>query len=77
MGYRLAAGLFTAAEVGAPHKRERLFILGVREETTWPTPRACSGTRSSGGNRTEMIRLWMTPTARDHKTGRRASRTRR
>ena len=27
MGYRLAAGLFTAAEVGAPHRRERLFIL--------------------------------------------------
>jgi DNA (cytosine-5)-methyltransferase 1 len=31
MGYRLAAGLFTAAEVGAPHKRERLFILAIHE----------------------------------------------
>lgn len=31
MGYRLAAGLFTAAEVCAPHKRERLFILAIRE----------------------------------------------
>ena len=31
MGYRLAAGLFTAAEVGAPHKRERLFILAISE----------------------------------------------
>ncbi|MCA3642504.1 MAG: DNA cytosine methyltransferase, partial [Methylobacterium sp.] len=31
MGYRLAAGLFTAAEVGAPHKHERLFILAIRE----------------------------------------------
>nr|WP_246588121.1 DNA cytosine methyltransferase [Paracoccus bogoriensis] len=31
MGYCLAAGLFTAAEVGAPHKRERLFILAIRE----------------------------------------------
>jgi DNA (cytosine-5)-methyltransferase 1 len=31
MGYRLAAGLFTAAEVGAPHKRERLFILAIRD----------------------------------------------
>ena len=31
MGYRLAAGLFTAAEVGAPHKRERLFVLAHRE----------------------------------------------
>ena len=27
MGYSVEAGLFTAAEVGAPHKRERLFIL--------------------------------------------------
>lgn len=31
LGYKLAAGLFTAAEVGAPHKRERLFILAIRE----------------------------------------------
>ena len=31
MGYRLAAGLFTAAEVGAHHRRERLFVLGIRE----------------------------------------------
>ncbi|EQA98914.1 DNA methyltransferase [Sphingobium baderi LL03] len=31
MGYVLAAGLFTAAEVGAPHRRERLFILAVRD----------------------------------------------
>jgi len=28
MGYRVEAGLFTAAEVGAPHRRERLFVLG-------------------------------------------------
>ena len=31
LGYRLAAGLFTAAEAGAPHRRERLFVLGRRE----------------------------------------------
>ena len=29
MGFQIAAGLFTAAEVGAPHRRERLFILGL------------------------------------------------
>lgn len=34
-------------------------------ETSWPTPRACSGIRSSGGNRTEMLRLWPTPMAMD------------
>ena len=27
LGYQIKAGLFTAQEVGAPHKRERLFIL--------------------------------------------------
>ena len=32
MGYKVEAGLFTAAEVGAPHKRERLFILGYAEK---------------------------------------------
>jgi DNA (cytosine-5)-methyltransferase 1 len=30
MGYRVAAGLFTAEEIGAPHKRERLFIMAHR-----------------------------------------------
>jgi len=31
MGYRVAATLVTASEVGAPHKRERLFILAHRD----------------------------------------------
>ncbi|MBO6542852.1 MAG: DNA cytosine methyltransferase [Alphaproteobacteria bacterium] len=38
MGYRLAAGLFTAAEVGAPHKRERLVILAIREHDELADP---------------------------------------
>jgi DNA (cytosine-5)-methyltransferase 1 len=29
LGYRVEAGIFTAEEVGAPHQRERLFILAV------------------------------------------------
>jgi len=28
LGYDVACGVFTASEVGAPHKRERLFIFG-------------------------------------------------
>ena len=31
MGYKVKTGLFTAEEVGAPHKRERQFILACRE----------------------------------------------
>lgn len=31
LGYRVAAGLFSAVEVGASHRRERLFILGVAD----------------------------------------------
>lgn len=32
MGFTIAAGLFPASEVGASHKRERLFWLGWRED---------------------------------------------
>ena len=31
MGYRTAWGIFSAAEVGAPHQRKRIFILAHRE----------------------------------------------
>jgi len=27
LGYKVEAGLFTAAEIGAPHKRERVYVL--------------------------------------------------
>ena len=30
-GYRVRAGIFAASEVGAPHRRERVFILAYRE----------------------------------------------
>lgn len=31
LGFRVAEGLFSAAEVGAPHRRERLFVLAVAD----------------------------------------------
>lgn len=31
LGFSVEGGLFTAAEVGAPHERERVFILGVAD----------------------------------------------
>lgn len=30
--YKIAAGLFSASEVGAPHQRKRVFILGVADD---------------------------------------------
>ena len=33
MGYTVKEGLFTAAETGAPHKRQRLFILGYTADS--------------------------------------------
>lgn len=34
MGYHVEAGIYTAEEVGAPHRRERLFILAIMVDTT-------------------------------------------
>jgi len=33
LGYSVEAGLFTAAEVGAPHRRKRLFVLAYRSNS--------------------------------------------
>lgn len=57
LGYRVEEGIFTAEEVGAPHRRERLFILGVMENAsiirwrrwrTGGTPRNECETKASG-----------------------------
>jgi len=39
MGYEIEEGLFTASETGAPHRRERLFILAHAEEYGVQEPR--------------------------------------
>lgn len=36
MGYLVEAGIYSAEEVGAPHRRERLFILAVLDNTSGP-----------------------------------------
>jgi DNA (cytosine-5)-methyltransferase 1 len=51
MGYEVKEGLYTAAETGAPHKRQRLFILAHAERrpperlghNLAPTPRGAEG----------------------------------
>ena len=41
LGYRIAAGLFSAAQVGASHLRQRLFVLAdANRESTGQLPRA-------------------------------------
>lgn len=60
MGYVVAAGLFTTAEVGGPHQRERMFIvamadpegIGLANGTVGPDQRRtleCHRTRTGGG----------------------------
>jgi len=34
LDYKATAGIFSASEIGAPHQRKRVFILGVRNELT-------------------------------------------
>ena len=44
MGYQVAEGLFTASETGAPHRRERLFILAnTGEPGIWDQARTAGG----------------------------------
>lgn len=52
MGYWVEAGIYTAEEVGAPHRRERLFILAVRMGNTYG---AKQGTES--GDTREVFEL--------------------
>lgn len=52
MGYSVAAGLFTAEEVGAPHKRERLFILAYRE--SFLCQRSITERNQSGQSKTTL-----------------------
>lgn len=54
LGYRVAEGIFSAAEVGAPHRRERLFVLAYAErgngqqyEGSGAGPRAAQGSGPS------------------------------
>jgi DNA (cytosine-5)-methyltransferase 1 len=55
MGYKVEAGLFTAAEVGAPHKRERLFILAYAQSER-PLRESGSIQQADGRSRGTLLR---------------------
>ena len=42
LGYKVEAGLFTASEIGAPHKRERLFILAYSNDRQLESELQCN-----------------------------------
>lgn len=54
LGYAVEGDLFTASEIGAPHERERLFILAV--ENTYGSRTRNLGEQISGRNREENVR---------------------
>ena len=47
-GYRSAFGLFSAEEVGAPHRRERVFILGLADAYKHREPDGTEYAKASG-----------------------------
>ena len=56
MGYEVAAGLFTAEEVGAPHKRERLFIMAHRDgQRRQQIARGTLGDEASNGRARRIV----------------------
>lgn len=47
LGFNVAAGLFSAAEIGAPHERQRLFIVGLAHGNSGHTGGACIDGRTT------------------------------
>ncbi|MGV1985618.1 DNA cytosine methyltransferase [Agrobacterium sp. 22-221-1] len=49
LGFSVEGGLFTASEVGAPHQRERVFILAVADSDRRQQPRRAAEPREEVG----------------------------
>jgi len=70
MGYSVEAGLFTAAECGAPHKRERLFVLAYNE-TSGFSGSNISIRQSQRQKQTETDSMWISEMENTQRLGRR------
>jgi len=58
MDYSVEAGLFTAAECGAPHRRQRLFILAYSQSRgLWGPEQECDNQADTRGRRCNAIQL--------------------
>ena len=51
LGFKVEGGLFRASEVGAPHERERIFILGMADDARRSRRSGASAAPGSGGER--------------------------
>lgn len=63
----------SAENYGQPRENDRGDLQAAA--SLFPTPRSCSGLRSSGANRTELLRRWASPAARDWKSGQASEET--
>jgi hypothetical protein len=68
--YRVAKAQWPTPRAQEPGSTSSDHGISLTEASKiWPTPRTCSGKRSSGLNRTEMVNAWATPQAHDATQG--------
>ena len=77
--YETGTFVYPASAVGAPHKRERLFVVGIRKDVAYPRCPLRQGTVEQRAHAVEESKelanitersggtLWSTPTCRDYK----------
>jgi len=77
--YETGTFVYPASAVGAPHKRERLFVVGIRKDVAYPRCPLRQGTVEQRAHTVEESKelaniterssgtLWPTPTCRDYK----------
>ena len=69
VGYRATAGVFSASEVGAPHQRKRVFIMGYTIDNGHLRLKQIQEGKWGNIQLREAIAMqnWPTPTTSDHK----------